>query len=264
MSAAAATIARPIRVLLSPLRALRRPRLRWLIVLAALAVVLGAVYMFWFRHSDFVAVEAVRIEGIDPRANDGNELTAALEEAAMTLTTLDVQPEVLERAAAPFPLVEDIRAEAEFPHKLTVQVVMRRPVARIGRGPDARAVDASGVILPTLDLANFDLPRLPLDEVPSHVRLQGGVADQVAVLAAAPAPMLELAQETRSTPGGVEVDMPGGIELRFGPPQKAAQKWRAAAAILADPGLDEVGYVDLTSPARSAAGGTGATLPPAG
>ena len=261
MSAAAATLARPIRVLLRPLR---RPRLRWLFVLAFLAAVLGAVYRFWFRHSDFVAVEAVRIEGIDPRANDGDELTAALEEAALTLTTLDVQPEVLERAAAPFPLVADIRAEAEFPHKLTIHVVTRRPVARIGSGEDARAVDASGVILPTMDLANFDLPRLPLDEVPTRVRLEGGVADQVAVLAAAPAPMLELAQETRSTPTGVEVVMPGGIELRFGSPRKAADKWRAATAILADPELDEVGYVDLTSPARSAAGGTGAALPPAG
>ena len=246
------------------LRPLRGPRLRWLVVLAAIATVLGAVYTFWFRHSDFVAVEAVRVEGIDPRANDGDELAAALEEAALTLTTLDVQPEVLERAAAPFPLVADIRAEAEFPHKLTIHVVTRRPVARIGSGEDARAVDASGVILPTLDLANFDLPRLPLDEIPAHVQLEGGVADQVAVFAAAPTPMLELAQESRSTPEGVEVVMPGGIELRFGSPRKAADKWRAAAAILADPDLVEVGYVDLTSPSRSAAGGTGATLPPAG
>ena len=246
------------------LRPLRGPRLRWLVVLAAIVTVLGAVYMLWFRHSDFVAVEAVRVEGIDPRANDGDELAAALEEAALTLTTLDVQPEVLERAAAPFPLVAEIRTEADFPHKLTIHVVTRRPVARIGSGEEARAVDASGVILPTLDLANFDLPRLPLDELPDNVRVEGGVADQVAVLAAAPTPMLELAQETRLTPAGVEVVMPGGIELRFGSPRKAADKWRAAAAILADPELGELGYVDLTSPSRSAAGGTGATLPPAG
>ena len=257
MTAIAANLVRPLRIL-------RRPRLRWLVVLAAIAAILGAVYMFWFRHSEFVAVEAVRVEGIDPRANDGDELAVALEEAAKTLTTLDVQTAVLERAAAPFPLVADIRAEADFPHKLTIHVVTRRPVARIGVGEDARAVDASGVILPTLDLANFDVPRLPLEEVPSHVRLEGGVADQVAVLAAAPTPMLELAQGTRSTPMGVEVLMPGGLELRFGAPQNAAAKWKAAAAIIADPDLTEVGYVDLTSPARSAAGGTGVTLPPAG
>jgi hypothetical protein len=58
--------------------------------------------------------------------------------------------------------------------------------------------------------------------------------------------------------------MPGGIELRFGSPRHAADKWRAAAAILADPDLGELSYVDLTSPARSAAGGTGVVLPAAG
>jgi cell division septal protein FtsQ len=246
------------------LRPLRRPRLRWLLVLGVLAAILGGVYLLWFRHSEFVAVEAVRIEGIDPRANDGDELTAALDKAARTLTTLDVQPAVLERAAAPFPLVSDIRADAEFPHKLTIHVATRRPVARIGSGEDARAVDASGVVLPKMDLANFDLPSLPLDQLPKHVHVEGGVADQVAVLAAAPTALLEVAQETRSTSAGVAVIMPGGIELRFGDPEKAAQKWRAAAAILADPGLGDISYVDLTSPSRAAAGGTGVLLPPAG
>jgi cell division septal protein FtsQ len=250
-------------VAINLLRPLRGPRLRWLVVLAAIATVLGAVYMLWFRHSDFVAVEAVRVEGIDPRANDGDELAVALEEAALTLTTLDVDSAVLERAAAPFPLVSDIRTDADFPHRLTIHVATRRPVARIGSGEDARAVDASGVILPTVDLANFDLPRLPIDEIPAHVRVEGGIADQVAVLAAAPTALLELAQESRLTPAGVEVVMPGGIELRFGSPLNAADKWRAAAAILADPELSEVGYVDLTSPSRSAAGGSGASLPPA-
>jgi cell division protein FtsQ len=261
VSAAAATIARPIRGLLRPLRG---PRLRWLAILGLLAAIVGGVYLMWFRHSSFVKVEAVRIEGIDPRANDGDELTAALDKAARTLTTLDVQPAVLEQAAKPFPLVSSIRADPDFPHKLTIHVVTRRPVARIGSGDDARAVDASGVILPPMDLANFDLPRLPLDELPAHVRVEGGVADQVAILAAAPTPLLELAHETRSTPDGVDVLMPGGIELRFGGPEKAAAKWQAAAAILADPDLGDISYVDLTSPSRSAAGGAGVLLPAVG
>lgn len=249
--------------LLRPLRSLGGPRLRLFLVLAAIATVIGAVYMFWFRHSDFVAVEAVRVEGIDPRANDGDELAAALEAAAKTLTTLDVQADVLERAAAPFPLVADIRTETDFPSKLTIHVDTRRPVARIGSGDDARAVDASGFVLPPMDLTNFSLPPLPIDELPSQVRVGGGVADQVAVLRAAPTPLLELVQGTRSTSEGVEVMMPGGIELRFGGPAKAADKWRAAAVVLADPELDEIGYVDLTSPSRSAAGGSGVELPSA-
>lgn len=249
---------------LSMLRPLSGPPLRRLLVVVVLAAIAAAVYMFWFRDSDLVAVEAVRIEGIDPRANDGDELAAALEDAARDLTTLNVRPEVLERAAEPFPLVSEIRAEADFPHKLTVHVVTRRPVARIGTGEDARAVDATGTVLPVMDLANFQLPQLPLEEPPAHVRLEGGVAAQVRVLAAAPQPLLELAEGTRATQQGVVVLMPDGLELRFGTPAHAAEKWRAAAAILADPGLTDLGYVDLASPARSAAGGSGVELPEAG
>ena len=47
----------------------------------------------------------------------------------------------------------------------------------------------------------------------------------------------------------------GGIPVRFGNGREATQKWAAAAAVLADPKLDGLTYVDVRVPERAAAGG---------
>ena len=47
----------------------------------------------------------------------------------------------------------------------------------------------------------------------------------------------------------------GGIPVRFGSGSEAAEKWAAAAAVLADPKLDALTYVDVRVPERPAAGG---------
>ena len=61
---------------------------------------------------------------------------------------------------------------------------------------------------------------------------------------------------------GVDVELDSGIELRFGDPSQAALKWKAAAAVLADPEIEALDYVDLHSPARPSYGGEGHLLPP--
>jgi hypothetical protein len=60
----------------------------------------------------------------------------------------------------------------------------------------------------------------------------------------------------------VDVNLHSGIELRFGSASRAAEKWRSAAAILADPSVTDIGYVDLHSPTHAATGGSGHSLPP--
>jgi hypothetical protein len=59
------------------------------------------------------------------------------------------------------------------------------------------------------------------------------------------------------------VKLRSGIELRFGDASQAALKWKAAAAVLADPTIEALDYVDLNAPAHPAIGGSGHTLPPA-
>ncbi len=138
-----------------------------------------------------------------------------------------------------------------------------RPVATIGSGEEAVAVGADGAIIPWLSLpAEPGLPQLPLGEPPASGRLAGPMLQQVRILGAAPAALRPYLASSRYGESGVDVETTSGIELRFGDASQAARKWRAAVAVLADPEITALDYVDLHAPGRPALGGSGHTLPP--
>jgi len=77
----------------------------------------------------------------------------------------------------------------------------------------------------------------------------------VARLQGRPEPLRPLIEDiSYSEDYGVVMTMKGGIPIRFGPGARAEAKWAAAAAVLADPKLDALGYVDVRVPERPAAG----------
>ena len=239
----------------------RGPLARRLFV-TALAAALGlATYLFWFRDLPVFAIDDVRVEGIPAGSPGADELEAALTDAALDMTTLHVRMDELDAAGTRFPLVESVSAETDFPHGLTVIVEDRRPSALIGEGDDAVAVADDGTVMRGLATDGLDLPVLPLGRVPTGTRLGGPVLDQARVLGAAPEALLPMVDGTERRGRKIVVDLGAGIELRFGMPVRLEEKWRAAAAVLADPELTALGYVDLTSPDRPAVGGAGATLP---
>jgi hypothetical protein len=138
------------------------------------------------------------------------------------------------------------------------------PVATIGSGEDAVAVAADGAIVPWWPLADEpELPRLPLAEPPENGRLAGPMLEQARVLGAAPEALRPYLAGSYYGESGVDVETTAGIELRFGDATKAALKWKAAAAVLADPEIEALDYVDLNAPKHPAIGGSGHTLPPA-
>ncbi len=59
----------------------------------------------------------------------------------------------------------------------------------------------------------------------------------------------------------MDVELTSGIELRFGDASQATRKWKAAAAVLADPSVTTLDYVDLHAPSHPAIDGSGHTLP---
>ena len=86
--------------------------------------------------------------------------------------------------------------------------------------------------------------------------------EQARVLGAAPEALRPYLASSYYGESGVDVETTAGIELRFGDATQAKRKWKAAAAILADPEIEALDYVNVLAPARPTYAGSGHTLPP--
>lgn len=150
-----------------------------------------------------------------------------------------------------------IRGKSVEPRLLPVE-----PTSAIGSGSSAVGVSAEGAVLTWLPPPKeSSLPRLPLSEPPKSGHLAGPALQQARVLAAAPAELRPYLASSRYGESGVDVELTSGVELRFGDASEAAKKWRAAAAVLADPSVTALDYVDLRVPSRPAIGGSSHALP---
>jgi cell division septal protein FtsQ len=139
-----------------------------------------------------------------------------------------------------------------------------RPAATIGSGSDAIVVSAGGAVLPRAKPpTDPPLPELPLTEAPKSGQLAGPALQQARVLGAVPDALRRFVASSYYGESGVDVNLTSGIELRFGDASQAAKKWAAAAAVLADPNVSALDYVDLHAPGRPAIGGSSHPLPPA-
>ena len=151
-----------------------------------------------------------------------------------------------------------IRADSPEP-----RVMVPKPVATIGEGDEAIGVSGSGALVRWLPLPEEPpLPRLPLDEPPKGGRVRGPALEQVRVLAAVPDALRPFVASSYFGESGVDVTLTTGIELRFGDASQARKKWRAAAAVLADPEVTALDYVDLHAPSRPSYEGSEHELPP--
>jgi Cell division protein FtsQ/DivIB, C-terminal len=144
------------------------------------------------------------------------------------------------------------------------RVLVPRLAATIGEGEEAIGVAADGALVRWLPLPEEPpLPRLALEEPPKGGRVKGAALEQVHVLAAVPDALRPYAESSSYGDGGVEVTLTTGIELFFGDDSKVAKKWRATAAVLADPEVTALDYVDLQAPDRPSYGGSEHELPSA-
>lgn len=140
--------------------------------------------------------------------------------------------------------------------------VRPRATAMIGSGSNAVAVSSSGAILTQLPAPKEgSLPKLPPDAPPRDGRLHGTVLEQAKVLGAAPSALRPYVEASRFGESGVDVTLSSGIELRFGDASGATRKWRAAAAVLANPSVTALDYIDLHAPSHPAIHGSGHELP---
>src|SRR5215218_9757378 len=94
-------------------------------VVVAACVLAGG--WFWLRDAAVVQVRDVFITGLS--SSEAPSIRTALKAAALDMTTLHVREDQLRAAVAEFPSVAGVRADAKFPHKLTIEVRERAPVA---------------------------------------------------------------------------------------------------------------------------------------
>lgn len=143
------------------------------------------------------------------------------------------------------------------------QVRVSRPAGTLGGGAEATVIGADGRVIRWYPPDRAEaLPALPDVELPAGGRLAGTMLEQARILGAAPAPLRPYLERSSYGDSGVDVVLDSGIELRFGDATQAARKWRAAAAVLADPTIVALDYVNVTAPSQPSTGGEGHLLPP--
>jgi len=225
-----------------------------LILLAIVVAALAITYFAWFRDSSFLAVQDVKVEGAS--SADRDRITAALTDAAQGMSTLDVDASRLASAVSGFPTVASVSADPSFPHGLSVHVTERKPVLLASDGQREVAVAARGSVLPGVHADGLNLPALHVDDLPESGRLGDDALEEARVIGAAPAPLRSLIEGATITDDyGIVVILRGGIDVRFGAASKSGTKWAAASAVLADPKVTTLEYLDVQVPSRPAIGG---------
>lgn len=243
--------ARAARLLRRPsARALSWPRIRNRLIVAGLVLAaLAAAYLLWFRDSSLVAIENVRVTGADVAPGVADRLTAA----ATGLSTLNIDRAAIESAVADDPSVVGLKIDTDFPHAVTIDVQGREPAGWLD-ADGGTVVAGDGIVLAT----GVERP----DGIP-EIAAAGSIGDRVEgselaaarVLGAVPGPLQPQVAKAYVDEGhGVVAVLDGGIELRFGSPANADQKWRAAASVLADPNRTSATYIDLSAPLRPVVG----------
>jgi cell division protein FtsQ len=221
-------------------------------VLAALALPGGG--WLWLRNSPLAAVERVHVSGAHGR--QAHAVDMALEEAAMRMSTLNVNVGALRAAVAPFPEVRGVQATASFPHTLRIRVIEQPPVAALLVGGVRTAVAADGAVLGS-SLLSSSLPVVPgaIGDPLGRGRVHSAAAlAALVVMGAAPPAIARWVARVYSGREGLTVAMRNGLQLYFGDGTRPQAKWLAAIRVLADPSAAGVWYVDVRLPERPAAG----------
>jgi cell division protein FtsQ len=229
----------------------RRPPLR---AVAAFACVLGllAVGWMWLRDSRLVAVQRVTVTGVS--GPEAARVRAALEGAAMDMTTLHVRAGELRTAVEPFPTVLGVKTASDFPHTLRIRVHERNPVAAVVAGDQRVPVAADGTLMRTT--RSDGLPEIAAKAAPGGSRASDAdVRRALGVLRVAPAALGGRVRRVYVGPNGLTAPLRDGPTLYFGGSERLRAKWVAAAVVLADPTSAGATYVDLRVPERPAAGG---------
>jgi cell division protein FtsQ len=222
-----------------------------LLAVVVALLLLGGAWL-WLRDSSLVAVRKVSITGVS--GADAGQIRSALTRASRNMTTLDVRVGQLRMAMAPYPMVKSLKVSTEFPHRLRIRVVEELPVGALEAGGREIAAGGDGTVL--RDVPTASLPTIPVPLLPGGSRVTDGPAiHALALLAAGPRGLMaRIDQVTTEPPYGLVATLRSGPSIYFGDGSDLAAKWLSATEVLADPSSADATYIDVTDPARPAAG----------
>ena len=233
-----------------------KPTRKGIAITLLIAVALAMPAWLMVRNSSLVAVEQVRVVGLGGYYD--KQARRAVVTAAEQMTTMNVDQQQLSDAAGAYVNVAGIKVDADMPHKLTVYVDVRRPVAAARIGNEMVGLTSAGLILQS-STKPTNLPAIeaagPL--LNDHITDAKALA-AVRVLGAAPDVLLREVKSVKWGRNGLMVVLAKGVKLYFGDSAHANAKWRGAAAVLADPVTRGAAYIALRAPGRPAVGGLGA------
>ncbi len=233
----------------------RIPRIsrRTIAVIAALAAVLAGGWL-WLRTSSLVRIQHVRVTGLS--GPDVPQIRRALVDTAEQMTTLDVSMSKLDAAVARYPVVHALRVSTEFPHGAVIHVIEHVPVATVQAGDRTVVVDSGGELLASSPPTVGPLPTIPLRVAPDGLHLPTvGARAALSALAAAPYTLItHIANATQTADHGVVIQLRNGPQIYLGSTAELTAKWEAAVAVLDDSSSAGAAYIDVSDPARAAAG----------
>ena len=212
-----------------------------------------AGYFFWFRDSSLVAVSDVEVVGV---TSQRDPIVAEMTRVAEGMSTLNPDRGAIEQAALAFPTVKSVAIDPNFPHGLRLEFVERRPAMVLLDGDEKVSIAADGTILTGVPAPEEGVPELELEDANLGARaLDGDALDQAIAVGAAPDPLRPLIEAVELTKDyGIVLTLRGGIPVRFGDAGNAIEKWRSVAAVLADPKLEALSYIDIRVAERPAIG----------
>lgn len=224
----------------------RRRRLRrTLAVVVAFALVGAAAAV---ESSRLVALEEVRVAGVDRLEADEVRAAAALE---LGTSTLRLRLGAAADRVEALPLVRD--AEARRVDPLTVELVVReREPALQVRGEDGdRLLDRDGVVL--LEGTQDGLPVVVLDgpvpEVGQDAADEPTLANAMSVWRGLSGPLrADVTRYEARGPDELTLVLSDGTDVRFGRAERLDEKVRALGAVLGDLDGTPVSAIDVRAP----------------
>ncbi|MFJ2235636.1 cell division protein FtsQ/DivIB [Streptomyces sp. NPDC087859] len=244
-----------------PVRRLRVPRPRTIIVLAVVLVLLGAGAVWALYGSQWLRVERVSVSGTDV-LTPGQVHEAADVPVGSPLISVDTDA-IEARLLRKLPRIDSVDVVRSWPHGIGLKVVERTPVLIVEKGGKFVEVDDSGVRFATVSRAPKDVPALELTVSESgsgaaSLRRFGEdrlVREAVRVAGDIPAAVAKRARTVKVRSfDDISLELSDGRTVAWGSGEKGAAKARTLTALLK--AAPDARYFDVSVPTAPASSGS--------